>query len=611
MFFHGRKMANMKKRNLLFVSVIALLFAAMFLYAPIHSILMANGLIEYENVGNEITVENFYEDDVPLAAVLNGIEEGKRVIKDTYINHLPFYLTVTTKSAEIKRFFNKPIVTLLEKKGNEIVKENRKKKQTPETEPPITEPPVTEPPVTEPPVTEPPVTEPPVTEPPVTEPPVTEPPVTEPPMTEPPVTEPPVTKPPVTEPPVTKPPVTEPPVTKPPVTEPPVTEPPVTEPPVTKPPVTEPPVTEPPVTEPPVIDPPVQRDPVEATYTSEMISKNSQHRFYEVVATYNGSKHPFLFRVPLVPEYDSNPRSAAALMDPQINTLNAMAASEANVNVWLYIASVIEDTELMIDINPSEYKGANLDYFIKHLSDDIWVGHITPIDIAEHNELMYATDHHWNAYGMNRAYQELAAALSEKYPDIVPRQGEEHVTNAYFYGSVSRGINHYTFKDRFVFFDYMLPEHETTVLRCKMKSGRPVSKDPKGQLHYGSGVPCEENYQQYYDGTFEKDDTFDHYVNLYPICDKVVYPGNETGRRALFIGDSFSLGLQELLASHFDETFFFYSDGTVNLFGEQDFADFCEGNGITDVIIIEMSTRILYNYYKDSGPALCSFRVSR
>lgn len=114
----------MKTRNVLFVSVFALCFAAIFLFAPIHSILMANGLIEYENVGNEIPLENYYEDDVPLAAVLNGIEEGKRTVKDTYTNHLPLYLAVTNWSAEAKRFLNKPVVTYLEEAGNQIVKKN-------------------------------------------------------------------------------------------------------------------------------------------------------------------------------------------------------------------------------------------------------------------------------------------------------------------------------------------------------------------------------------------------------------------------------------------------------------------------------------------------------
>ena len=81
----------------------------------------------------------------------------------------------------------------------------------------------------------------------------------------------------------------------------------------------------------------------------------------------------------------------------------------------------------------------------------------------------------------------------------------------------------------------------------------------------------------------ETNETFDHYVNFYPICDKVVYPGNETGRKALFIGDSFSLGLQELIASHFDETYYFYADGTVELFKGQDFADTCEEYGIMNI----------------------------
>lgn len=114
----------MKTRNVLFVTAVAAFFVAMFLYAPIHAILMANGLVPYENVGNEILPENVYEDDAPLADFLNGIEAGKCTVKDVYTNHLPLYLAVTTWSAETKRFLNKPVVTYLEEEGNKIVKEN-------------------------------------------------------------------------------------------------------------------------------------------------------------------------------------------------------------------------------------------------------------------------------------------------------------------------------------------------------------------------------------------------------------------------------------------------------------------------------------------------------
>ena len=105
-------------------------------------------------------------------------------------------------------------------------------------------------------------------------------------------------------------------------------------------------------------------------------------------------------------------------------------------------------------------------------------------------------------------------------------------------------------------------------------------------------------------------DTYDHYVNFYPICQEVVYPDNHTGRNMLFLGDSFSLCMQELIASYFDHSYFPYTDGTLNTFTEQDFAQYCKDRQITDVVFLQQSTRIMYDFYDYSGPAMASFKVT-
>ncbi len=347
------------------------------------------------------------------------------------------------------------------------------------------------------------------------------------------------------------------------------------------------------------------KEKVEATYEYTHLYSNSSFNFYEATATYGGEDHRFIFRVPVVDAYSKNNTSVAEKMDPQIETLGKMAAT--GVNVWVYMATALEDTELMIDIAPTEYKGSNIKYFEENLSDDVWLGYIKPYDIAEYNEMYFDTDHHWNAAGIKRAYEELVAGLQTKYPDITPRTGEIVVTDAKYYGANARSIALYEFKDTFAYVNYDLPEHETKVLRVN-KDDRPSRKDDDGMIYYGSETPWADNVAKYENGTFNKNDNFDHYVNFYPICDVVTYHEN-TGRNAIFIGDSFSLGMQELVASHFDTTYYFYSDGTVNLFRNVAFNKFCEENSITDVIVIEQSTRLLYDFYDYSGPALCSFRV--
>ena len=343
--------------------------------------------------------------------------------------------------------------------------------------------------------------------------------------------------------------------------------------------------------------------PFTATYDYTMYSSNDQFRFYEIKATYEGAEHAFLCRVPCkdVPDYAQD-ASVASRMDPQINTLNAMSKV---ANVWVYVASGLENHDVMLDIAPAEYKGSNFNYFKDHLSDGVWFGCLDIKTIKDRVDGYYASDHHWNSVGMDKAYREIAAAMAEKYPDITAREGVFHETAAQYIGSIGRGTSVRSYMDTFAFFDYNLPDHETKVLRVD-NDNKPTRKAKNGVVLYASEVSAAENMAKYLSGEWNKNIDYDHYVNFYPICDEIVYSGNSTGRNLLFIGDSFSLGLQELVASHFDKTYFFYSDGTATLYKKRDFAAYCENNGITDVIVIEDSTRLFYDYYDYSGPALCN-----
>ncbi len=114
-------------RNKIFISVFCIFILAVFIAAPINHYLQSKDIIPRENVGNVIEVEKVYSDDFPLHTVFNGIEEGKRLINDTYINYIPFYLTVTNVTKDFQRKLNYDLNQWYTKKGNEIYRENIKK----------------------------------------------------------------------------------------------------------------------------------------------------------------------------------------------------------------------------------------------------------------------------------------------------------------------------------------------------------------------------------------------------------------------------------------------------------------------------------------------------
>lgn len=108
----------------MFIIVSAIILLGIFIYSPINAYLMDNGYIEYENVGNKITPEKVYGEDEFMSDFFNSIENGKCIIKDTYINHLPGYLKITSDFGNFKTNVNKDFTKALRDKGEDIVKEN-------------------------------------------------------------------------------------------------------------------------------------------------------------------------------------------------------------------------------------------------------------------------------------------------------------------------------------------------------------------------------------------------------------------------------------------------------------------------------------------------------
>ena len=115
-------------RDKIFAVIISVLFIGVLIYSPIHAILMNAGVIEYENVGNIIEVEKVYGEEHPLSVPLNAIEEGKRTVVDTYTNHIPFYLEVTTAARSLKRALNEPFTKWLQSVGDGIIRDKLKRK---------------------------------------------------------------------------------------------------------------------------------------------------------------------------------------------------------------------------------------------------------------------------------------------------------------------------------------------------------------------------------------------------------------------------------------------------------------------------------------------------
>lgn len=108
-------------RNKVFITLTCGFLLIMMFIAPTIRLLDRVGIISTEKMGNIIEPQKVYSEDVPLAKMLNGVEELKAAIEDTYINYLPFYAHVVTSVKNAKYNLNEPINRLLSELGQKAM----------------------------------------------------------------------------------------------------------------------------------------------------------------------------------------------------------------------------------------------------------------------------------------------------------------------------------------------------------------------------------------------------------------------------------------------------------------------------------------------------------
>ena len=113
----------------LFLTILSAFFVFVFVFAPVNYFLVQAGVVEYENVGNVIEVEKVYDDSHPLAGFLNAVEEGKRTIRDIYINYLPAYVETAFLTKTVKDHINSPFTRFLSEIGDRIVRQKMEERK--------------------------------------------------------------------------------------------------------------------------------------------------------------------------------------------------------------------------------------------------------------------------------------------------------------------------------------------------------------------------------------------------------------------------------------------------------------------------------------------------
>ena len=300
-------------------------------------------------------------------------------------------------------------------------------------------------------------------------------------------------------------------------------------------------------------------------FSTIMLVDDGLHRYYAI------RPYDFIDTALSFPE-----KTLRENMDYQIGEVNRLiaAASKSNADFYLYVGKRMQDAEYFSDVVTTEVSTAPLFHeFMSRIEGAKGVGALDVNTLEKRLENIFKTDHHWTPLGAYDGYVDIITMISKVSPEIgepIPLKGLITYDDVEMRGSASRISSFPRFTETFYVMDIDLP----------VKHNRYKATDKAGT---------------YEKGRFDKGMYTDHYDAYYGRTSRYVYPENNTGRRLLLIGDSFTWGSAWLIAANFDETYMFYPWDWQTL----DYNDFIEENGITDVLLMQFSDRIIFNIYND------------
>lgn len=316
---------------------------------------------------------------------------------------------------------------------------------------------------------------------------------------------------------------------------------------------------------------------------AEYIDDDSFYRYYKVAVQLeeNGPTEEFYARVP-----EKSQAELYEKMELQAAKINDFASRMPEVNWYVFPVTCFEDSEVFKDLVPSESKYNIFHSFLDKLDDGIQYDFVKIDSYEDKLTKYYRTDHHWNVYGYTEGYTRIASMFKENYPDIEIRVPEINTFNneVKMYGSIDLALSDYTMYDIFAAADFSLPKHTS------------IRED---NVSYGGKNTTEQSFFIYKNGGYNTEKSYNHYMQFYRINRELTYPENNTGRNLLIIGDSYCPPLLEPLASHFDKTYVRYVDNNFEM-PEYKYEDLINEYGITDVVLVQISSRVYCDYFNDS-----------
>ena len=257
-----------------------------------------------------------------------------------------------------------------------------------------------------------------------------------------------------------------------------------------------------------------------------------------------------------------------AYIDNHLENLNDLILDHPELNFYLFYLQRLVDSPFhpLNQFFPNADKGQQFAYFLANRPVGLTLSSLTFSTFKDLLDSYFKTDHHWNIFGIQKAYKEIYKMLKTNYPDLSPAldlSKVQTVPGIEFLGSYARETL------------YPIPREQFEIAQVNLP---PLDQTIKGETkpyNMGPGGPR---------GDLPKAKFADIYSYLYEVSQELVEFDNKNGptRNLLILGSSYARPLIPLIASHYKHTY--YVD--LREFTDFSFSKFVASHPVDDVLIV-------------------------
>ena len=301
--------------------------------------------------------------------------------------------------------------------------------------------------------------------------------------------------------------------------------------------------------------------------TSTLLNTTATHRYYQVDISFEDGKNVSFLDTAV----NLNDQQKENRVKSQAALLNNIAGYNDDVNFYFMLLTRMQDTDYFEDIIVGEESTQEYaDLFLSLLDPKIVSQKWDIGSVRDRTERVYLTDHHWTTYGSYLGFRQICEMIC---PDHIPVELGEPIDfpESRFFGSYARICQTMDLWDVFRVYDN------------DVKATRTM---PEWDFDTQVDFLASQQYQS---------PEHNIYALFYPEINGVRYLENDTGKNLLVIGDSYTQGFAELLGSAFDSTQIYYYTN----YSGMKYNSVIERYGITDVLFMQFSDRILFDQYGD------------